>query len=538
MRAKSKSSKLSKDKNANGRSGRNELRLSLEAGAHGSFTKNGNDDNGSSSLPDAGANLKMPLNFAQTDTGNAELFAAVWKNYLRYDHYRQRWLLLTRHWWSEDPSGYVPLAAKKAVRFRLGAATHIDDKKERKAEVSWARKSESRSKREAMLNLAQSECPLADDGKHWDSDPFVLGVGNGVVDLCKGKLREGKPSDRITLHSNIFFDPQAQCPRWIRFLEEIFDADQELVNYVHRAIGYSLTGDTREQCLFLCYGIGANGKSLLLEVLRHTLGSYAYNLPFSAFELNSRSAIPNDVAALDRRRFVTAIETNESIQLNEGRIKALTGCDPVTARFLYREFFTFIPMAKFWLAFNHKPRISDDSPGFWRRIRLIPFLQRFPEGIADKNLMEKLKAEAPGILAWAVRGALIWRAEGLGMPAAVKQVTEDYRKQSDPLEDFLTECCEIRLSPDARVAAGSLWDGYIRWANSNSERQPLDRRAFTQRLEAKGFIKHRVGHDRTWTWFGIALKADPQGSDPKQTGGVRADADVNSTFVGMSIPSQ
>jgi putative DNA primase/helicase len=163
--------------------------------------------------------------------------------------------------------------------------------------------------------------------------------------------------------------------------------------------------------------------------LRYVLGDYAYNLPFSAFELKARSAIPNEIAALSGKRFVTAIETNESVELNEGRIKALTGSDPITARFLYGEFFTFVPSGKFWLAFNHKPRVSDDSPGFWRLIRLIPFLEMFVAGRADPDLLEKLKAEAPGILNWLVQGALMWQTDGLEAPAVVAEASKVSRRK-------------------------------------------------------------------------------------------------------------
>jgi putative DNA primase/helicase len=481
-----------------------------------------------------GADLQLPLRFPRTDTGNAELFAAFWKNNLRYDHQRSRWLLWLNHWWGQDQDGSVQRAAKTVVRFRFDAVPYIDNEKEADRENSWAKKSESRSRLEAMLKLAQSELPLVDDGKNWDSNPYLLGVKNGVVDLSTGQPRAGRQSDRITMHTDVEFDPAAQCPRWRQFLDEIFRGDLELIEFIQRAVGYSLTGDTSEQCLFLCYGTGANGKSTFLEVLRLVLGAYAHNLPFSAFELKARSPIPNDIAALEGRRFVTALETNESVDLNEGRIKALTGSDPVSARFLYKEFFTFISQAKFWLAFNHKPFVADDSPGFWRRIRLIPFLQRFSEETADKDLMDKLKAEFPGILAWIVEGALKWQAEGLGMPPAVKEATEAYQKESDALEDFLAERCEI--IPEARVRAKELWAQYQFWVVDNSERASLDRKAFSRRMEMKGFVKRREGHGRNWFWVGLRTRTAFSPSDRSHEGSARTDADVKETVVDLLLP--
>jgi putative DNA primase/helicase len=241
---------------------------------------------------------------------------------------------------------------------------------------------------------------------------------------------------------------------------------------------------------------------------------YAFNLPFSAFELKARSSIPNDIAAIEGKRLVTAVETNESAQLNEARIKMLTGCDPITARPLYCEYFVFPPTGKFWLAFNHLPEVMDDSHGLWRRIRLIPFLQRFDGNAADKELLAKLLAEAPGILAWAVQGCLKWQAEGMSSPPTIQEKTDVYRRESDPLEDFIVERCLV--APSARVTAAALWDAYLYWANDNMERAPLDRKGFSRRLEDKGFKKARQGHARDWTWLGIALKIENRGfQDPR-----------------------
>jgi putative DNA primase/helicase len=298
--------------------------------------------------------IRVYPNYPRTDAGNAELFARGFANKARFDHRRGRWLIWLGHWWAEDEKEMVLQAAKKIARFRLQYSTTIDNATGADLEAKWALRSESRPRLEAMLKLAQSEHPLSDPGKGWDANPWLLGVPNGVVDLRTGQLSDGNQSDKITMHTNVPFNPSSKAPRWEQFFDQIFGGNQELIDYVQRAAGYSLTGDVSEQVLFLAYGTGANGKSTFLEVLRHIIGTYAYNLPFSAFELKARSAIPNEIAALSAKRFVTAIETNESAELNEGRIKALTGSDPITARFLYREFFTFIPTSKYWLAFNHK----------------------------------------------------------------------------------------------------------------------------------------------------------------------------------------
>jgi putative DNA primase/helicase len=222
---------------------------------------------------------------------------------------------------------------------------------------------------------------------------------------------------------------------------------------------------------------------------------------------------------------VTANETDDKARLNEARVKSLTGGDTLTARLLHKEFFQFRPIAKFWLAFNHKPRVADDSHGFWRRVRLIPFLHRFTEAEADKHLLDKLRAEAPGILAWAVRGCLDWQAKRLGMPSSVRAATEAYREESDPLSGFLAEKCLI--DPATRAPVGELWAAFDRWQGEyNRERWTLDRRSFNQRME-KRFEKRRHGHARDRYWFGVCLRTNVETPGTPSGADMRTDADAD-----------
>jgi len=252
-----------------------------------------------------------------------------------------------------------------------------------------------------------------------------------------------------------------------------------VISFVHRAIGYSLTGVTTEQCLFMPYGIGANGKGTFTNTLGAVLGDYAYTMPFSTVELYQRSAIPNDLAALVGRRFVSASETTDGARLNEARLKALTGCDPITARFLHAEFFTYRPVAKFWLSVNHKPFVRDDSHGFWRRMRLLPFTQTFP---VNPTLSDDLWAEAPGILAWAVRGCLDWQRHGLTPPAVIAEATHQYKHESDPLAGFLDEACQ--RDPDAEIGASELYQHYKGWAERHglNDRERLTATMFGRKI--------------------------------------------------------
>lgn len=462
------------------------------------------------SVSEMGAN-----GFARTDAGNGEYFARLYGDRVRYDHRRGRWLVWADHWWRDDDTRAVRRFAKDAARARYGNATAISSLRERGEEARFAIGSENRQRLDAMLLAAQSESPIADPGDRWDADPYLLGVANGVVDLRTGSLRPGAPDDRITLHTGVPFTPGAGCPRWERFLEEVFAADDELIAYVARAVGYSLTGDTSEQSLFTCYGTGSNGKSVLLNTIRTIAGSYAANTPFSTFELRSRASIPNDLAALAGKRLVSASETAEDTRLNESRLKAITGGDPITARFLHGEFFTYHPVAKFWLAVNHKPRVVDDSYGFWRRMQLIPFVRQFSSD-ADPHLADKLLSEAAGILAWAARGALEWQRGGLRPPATVTAATETYRAESDPLGEFVERECVV--GEGYVVGASDAHRAYRSWAAEAGlgDREMLTATQFGTRMKARFGGAHRK-NGNVYTGVGL-LSGRP---DPPEVGPVK-----------------
>jgi putative DNA primase/helicase len=333
-----------------------------------------------------------------------------------------------------------------------------------------------------MLALAESNIQVADAGDDWDGDPWLVGAPNGVIDLRTGTLRRGRPEDRITMRVRAPFHEDATCPLWDRTVIEVFQGDAELIAYFDRYCGYSLTGDCREESLALCYGDGANGKGTLMNTLAWLFGDYADDLPFSAFELSGRGGIPNDIAKLVGKRFVTASETAECVRMNEARVKALTGRDPITARFLHQEFFTFQPVAKFWLATNHKPEVKDDSEGFWRRLHLIPFTASFI-GREDRTLKDRLRGELPGILARVVRGCMEWqRGGGLNPPDCVKAATADYRDSSSPLARFLEECCVVQDS--ARATFGQLFKSYVQWCGDTKEAR-LGKHQFGEALHAR-----------------------------------------------------
>ena len=454
-----------------------------------------------------------------TDTANAELLAELYCGRIKFDHRQRRWLIWNEHRWEPDHNGHIYRLAVEVARIRYQQAEIIQDLKERQRVAKWAIDSESRMRTEACIALARNVEMVAESGDNWDTNTWTLGVNNGVIDLLTGELTKGEPWDRITMTTGVDFDPEAQCPRWEQFLTEVF-SDTELIDWLHRALGYSLTGDTTEQCVFIGYGIGANGKGVFCNAIHNAMGDYAYSAPFSTFELYQRASIPNDLAALDFKRFVNSSETNDNTRLNEARLKAISGCDPITARYLHQEFFTFWPHLKLWLFVNHKPKVADDSFGFWRRVRLIPFSKQFIGKAEDKQLNAKLRGEAPGILAWLVRGCLEWQKRGLEpIPEMVKAATQEYRAESDVLASFITEKCIEH--PDATTKASDLYSAYKEWAESQGitlrDKDFMTATTFGRRISER-YQKERTRDGIFYQGMGLICEGFVKGSEPNITG--------------------
>jgi putative DNA primase/helicase len=437
--------------------------------------------------------------YARSDAGNAEYFAALFKGKVKYDHARRRWLLWKPPLWQADYTDEILNYARAAMRRRRKQAMNITDTIERKTEIKWTYDSESVSRLAGMLKLAKAERAIQTKGDEWDADRNLLGCANGVVDLRLGQLLKPDPAQLVTMSTGVEFDPNAKCKRWEEFLIEVMP-DQEVREYISKVIGYCLTGDTREQILTCLYGLGGNGKSIFLDTLLGIMGDYGHTMAFATIEFKERGQISNDVAALVRKRLVVASETQEGVRLNEGRIKSLTGCERITCRFLYQESFSYYPSAKYFLAFNHKPIVIDDTEGFWRRLKLLTFKTVFTSGShaakRDKQLDQKLRAELPGILAWAVRQCVAWFQEGLSEPAAIIEDTRQYREESNPILEFIED--EYVRDPDGSVPKGELYKAYISYCRANGERFILGKKNFGQRLSSMGFTEKRDMNQRFW----------------------------------------
>jgi putative DNA primase/helicase len=447
--------------------------------------------------------------FKQTDLGNSERFISRHGHDVLYCYAWGKWLVWTRARWERDDAGKVHRLGKATVRSMYHEAGDIENEKERKALAEHAKRSEAEARIRAMLELAKSEQPVS--AEELDVRPWFINVENGTVDLRTGALRRHRQEDLITKLAPVKYDPDAKAPTWTTFLERILP-DEELRAFVQRAVGYSATGDTSEQCMFINHGGGANGKSTFQETIAAALGDYAMRAPTEMLLAKRAGGIPNDVARLKGARFVAASETEEGRRLAESLIKDLTGQDTITARFMRAEWFDFKPTHKLWLSTNHKPEISGTDSAIWRRIRLVPWSVTIPPGEQDKKLPAKLRAELPGILAWIVRGCLEWQREGLQPPDEVRRATGRYRAEMDVLAAFIDDECIV--SEHARAGATALYTAYKTWCDENGE-QPESQRRFGGRLKERGFESGRMtagARKGSREWYGIGLAGGPEGS--------------------------
>jgi putative DNA primase/helicase len=425
-----------------------------------------------------------------TDASHAERFAETYGFDVKFNHRRGVWLVYREPCWRVDMDGAIYRMALDYVRGRQAAALETGDRKLKEQILKFTIAAESKPALDKLVGLAKNFPPIADAGDKWDADPWLSGAPNGVLEWRTGSLRPGDPADRITRSLGVAFDATATAPRWRQFIGEVFDGNDELIQFIHRYLGYACTGCTHEQVLALFWGGGGNGKGVLMHVVAHVLGEYFGNMGFSTIELKQRAGIPNDLAALDGKRLVTASESGE-VRLNEPRIKMLTGSDPVTARYLYGEPFTFVPSAKFILATNTKPVVADNSHGFWRRLKLVPFTRCFEGSARDEHLEDYLKTkEGPGILNWLIDGCRAWQIQGLGEPAIIRDATDEYRSDSDPIADFVAEFCESAVTAVTR--ASELFEGYGKWADTQrlSKLERLTAKDFGRRMAEKFSRRH------------------------------------------------
>ena len=428
------------------------------------------------------------------DIGNAERLLELYGENIRYNYTSKKWMVYNGQKWECDRGDAIYEMCKnvsdhmreKELNVYVETALDQDAEEAEKTFMKHVRRIRQRKGIADMMKLAESGAPVSTTD--FDKDKFLLNLQCGVYDLEKRELR---PHSRKALLSKISYSEyseKADCPTWTNFLNDIFDGDAELIEYVQRCVGYTLTGDTSEQCMFICYGSGRNGKSTFINVLQMLLGEYAINVQPESL-MTSKGAGGNghssDIARLAGARLAITSESNEGMRFNEGLIKQLTGGDKITASYKYENEFEFTPQFKLWFMSNHKPKVRDNTLGFWRRIRLIPFSVTIPEEKVDKSLKHKLIAELPAIMAWATQGCANW-LDGAGLdkePDIMLSAKQEYQTENDIVQRFLDDCTIADFT--GKVGASDLYTAYLQWLEINNERVKLTQKQFGIELNNK-----------------------------------------------------
>jgi len=380
-----------------------------------------------------------------------------------------------------------------------------DDLRERLEIEKFAKISESVRRRENLVKAAQYVTALNITSNNLDPDPWLLNVQNGTINILTGEFTEHCRENMITKIINVEYNPNADCPLWKQFIREIMNYNGELINFIQTAAGWSLTGDISEQVMFILYGIGANGKSTFLNVIQHIMGEYSTSTNTETFMKKNGDQYTNDLARLRGTRFVTTTEAEQGRRLSEPLIKKITGSDPMTARFLYGEYFTFMPTFKVWMATNHKPVIKGTDHGIWRRIMLIPFTTTIPKDKQDRHLELKLREEASGILNWLLEGAARWGRERLQAPDIVLNATDEYRGEMDVVGTFLNDQCTVDVNLQIKIK--ELYRAYTDWCIENKE-HAVNERFFSTRLKEMGYEQKRTAEARYWAGLGLKEVTD------------------------------
>jgi putative DNA primase/helicase len=475
------------------------------------------------------------------DIGNAARLLIRHGENVRYVHALGQWFVWDGIRYRADDTGVVSELAKDSMVAIWDEATTTSDVRE-KADISnHARQSGKEPRIRAAVTVASTDRAVAIRPSDLDRDPFVIGVQNGAIELATGQYRQAKRDDLLTMQCGVSWDENAKSELWCQFLDRVLGGNSSLISFVQRAVGYTLTGLTTEQVLFFCFGLGRNGKSVFLSMMRALFGDYAAQASFDSVLERKSEGPRSDLARLTGKRFVSALEVGEGRRLDEGMVKLLTGQDVLTCRPLYKSEFEYLPRFKLWLAANHKPTIRGQDLAIWRRIHMIPFSVTIPEEERDPNLIEKLRAELPALLKWAVQGCLEWQRIGLKPPAEVVRATEAYRVESDVIGKFLEERCE--LDPSALTPSKELIAAYRLWAEETGEIK-LSQTMLGRRLGERGFDVRNAGPRNTAHRVGVRLldrvsREGLRGLEPSfpKSSHVRASGDFRATASNPPKPS-
>jgi putative DNA primase/helicase len=418
-------------------------------------------------------------------------FAAEHHRSLRYIDAWRQWRIWDGRVWVADDT----LDAFNHVRRACRLASHAC-KKEGQARTIASAKTAA-----AVERLSKADRRLAATVDQWDRDAWLLNTPGGVVELRTGKLRPHRPDDFMTKITSVA--PEGECPLWLALVRWISGGDSAYAAYLQRVAGYVLTGSTAEHALFFLHGDGGNGKGTFINTMAGILRDYAKVAPMETFTESQGERHPTDLAMLRGARLVTAQETESDRHWAEARIKSITGGDPITARFMRQDFFTYQPQFKLMIAGNHQPALRHVDQAIRRRFHLLPFGATVKGNAVDINLPAKLQDEWPGILQWMVQGCLEYQRGGLAAPAVVLKATNEYLEAEDAVGVWLSDCCVV--APDAYSTMAELYASWTKHQHDGSER-PGTQKRFSQRMRARGFLPKRKGGTGAAGFEGVALK--------------------------------
>lgn len=462
------------------------------------------------------------LTYPHTDSGNAERLVALYGQDIRYCIEMRRWLVWDGRRWAVDEQQRVKQLAKRMARILYVQAAEMPEGSARTAIEKWARKSESAAGISATLASAEHEPGIPVSAADLDTHPYLLNCLNGVLDLREQKLLPHDRSYLITKLCHVEYDPNAKCPQFERFLERVMGGNEDaeldkrtrrLMAFLQRAFGYTLTADVSAKAVFCFFGRGNNGKTTLLETFRYILSEYSAQVNIDTLLVKpggESNATLADLADLRGARFVTTSEPEEGQRLKVGKLKYLSaGMGEIKSMRKYENPIYFQATHKLFLDGNHRPVVpAGGDEALWNRLKPVPFTVIIPASEIDPLMKDKLRGEAQGILAWAVRGCARWMQVGLGDPPEVGEETASWRSNSDPLKDFLDDACE--LDPEGWVPITQMAKAYERWAVDNGERYKLSRQKFNDQMEQRGLKRtkrYADGVSGARGWSGVFLRA-------------------------------
>jgi len=446
--------------------------------------------------------------YPQSDSGNAEMLHELFQDKIRYDHDSGGWKVWNGVYWQPDRKRQIYHFATEVARKRQEQARTLSDSRDKKELFNFGVQSENIHKITSMFKRASALDGIATISEDWDRDPLLFQCSNGVLILNTHRFMDGNPEWMISQNSGVKYDPKAECPVFDKFILDIMDGHEEMADYLLMCMGYSLSGLTDEQCMFLLVGDGANGKSVLIDLMSTLYGDYHQHSRFDAFLKKYNDSSSHDLAKLHNARIVTANESGIAKRWDEERIKEITGGDKITARHLYQSLFTFKSKIKLWCATNNLPKVDDFTPAFWRRIKVIPFNRKFEGKDRDTGIVYKLKEELPGILNRILMGFGNWMKNGLNdAPQQIKQATENYRNESDMVAQFIADCItDVGGGSDVSITAKQMHEEYKIWNEENTDGKPFSIQVFGKRMNQLGYKSEKHGGVKKYFGLGVGLK--------------------------------